>query len=93
MSDSTHFRCTCDESDEEQHIGHSAFNVEDILHIEAHRKDFTFETSDRQIEENSYTEGRYVTRGMQRGNRALKHDKQWRNSVQERSVLRYSTGG
>lgn len=58
-----------------------------------YRTAFTFETSDKQIADDSYTEGRYVQRPMRRRNRAVKHDKQWRASEQERSVLRYTIGG
>lgn len=35
---------------------------------------------------------RTLDRGMRRGQRSIKHDKQWRSSQQERSVLRYSVG-
>lgn len=58
-----------------------------------YRTAFTFETSDKQIEDDQYTEGRYVQRPMKRGNRSVKHDKQWRTTLQERSVLRYTIGG
>lgn len=68
---------------------------EDLKHIADHRHDFTFLTHDREIEEDRYSDGSYTSqgRGMRRRNRSVKHDKQWRNSQQERSVLRYTIGG
>lgn len=56
---------------------------------------FTFTDRDRDIAEDHYSDGSYTSRGrgMRRRNRSVKHDKQWRTSQQERSVLRYTIGG
>lgn len=70
-----------------------AMSDEDRRHLEKHRLDFTFTDRDSDIEADRYSEGRYVTRSMRRRNSSIKHDKQWRTSQQERSVLRFTIGG
>jgi hypothetical protein len=54
---------------------------------------FSFIDSDKDVSLNRYSQGSQNQRGMRRRNRSVKQDKQWRTSAQERSVLRYSTGG
>lgn len=56
---------------------------------------FTFTDSDRKIAEDQYSDGQSASRqrAQRRRNKSVKHDKQWRLSHPERSVLRYSTGG
>lgn len=68
-------------------------NEEQRARLADHRNDFTFLTSDREIQREEYSEGRYVQRSMRRSNRSRKTDKQWRTTSQERAVLRYTTGG
>lgn len=72
-----------------------SFTDEERLRIEEFRTAFSFDSNDRRIAQDRYSDGRSSARqrAMTRRNRSIKHDKQWRSSVQERSVLRYTTGG
>jgi hypothetical protein len=96
VAESTHWACSCDDDDTPPCVTHSALSVDDLAHIEYHRRDFTKETSDKMlgpVPEREYSTGRYVTvRGARVNNRSRKQEKQWRPSVQERSILRYTIG-
>jgi len=65
------------------------------MRIEEYRSAFSFEDNDKRVAEQRYSLGHSSSRqrAMTRRNRSIKHEKQWRTSQQERSVLRYSTGG
>lgn len=65
---------------------------EQLGRIAEYRSAFTFErmmTAEEATERSAPSQ----QRAMKRRNASIKHDKQWRLSQQERSVLRYSTGG
>lgn len=94
MSTSEHHGCSCEDD------GHIGVPHEDAVRLTDeqrkrladHRSAFSFETNDRQVERQEYTEGRYVRQSMRRSNRSHKEEKHWRTSQAERSVLRYTTG-